>query len=113
MDVRDPPQPGPLNLTEIARQFGGEVAFSGGIDDPHLENYSPQEVRDMVGRAIATLGRPYGTVTLLQPLTPCSLRSRLKTFRNCFTLAMNNESGTFVFNGQWRNRTLRLFTQAA
>lgn len=60
MDVRDPPQPGPLNLTEIARQFGGEVAFSRGIDDQHLENYSPQEVRDMVGRAIATLGRPYG-----------------------------------------------------
>ena len=60
VDVLDPMQPGPLNLAEVARQYGGKVAFSGGIDDQRLEDYSPGEVRDMVRRTIDTLGRPYG-----------------------------------------------------
>lgn len=59
-DVLDPMQPGPLNLADVARQFGGKVAFSGGIDDQRLEDYSPPEVRDMVRRTIDTLGRPFG-----------------------------------------------------
>lgn len=65
IDVLDPLQPGPLNLAEVARQFGGQVAFSGGINDQLLENYSPQEVKDMVRRAIDTLGRPYGNSYIL------------------------------------------------
>jgi uroporphyrinogen decarboxylase len=60
VDILDPLQPGPLNLSEVASQFGGKVAFSGGIDDQRLENYSPQEVKDMVRRTIDTLGRPFG-----------------------------------------------------
>jgi uroporphyrinogen decarboxylase len=60
VDILDPMQPGPLNLTEVASQFGGKVAFSGGIDDQRLEDYSPQEVKDMVRRTIDTLGRPFG-----------------------------------------------------
>ena len=60
VDVLDPLQPGPLNLAEVARQFGGKVAFSGGIDDQRLEDYTPQEVKDMVRRTIDTLGRPFG-----------------------------------------------------
>ena len=60
VDVMDPLQPGPLDLAEVARLYGGKVAFSGGIDDQRLEDYSPQEVKDMVHRTIDTLGRPYG-----------------------------------------------------
>jgi uroporphyrinogen decarboxylase len=65
VDVLDPLQPGPLNLAEVARQFGGKVAFSGGIDDQRLESYTPQEVKDMVRRAIDTLGRPFGNSYLI------------------------------------------------
>jgi uroporphyrinogen decarboxylase len=60
VDVLDPMQPGPLDHAEIARQFGGKVCFSGGIDDQRLEEYSPQEVKDMVRRTVDTLGRPFG-----------------------------------------------------
>jgi uroporphyrinogen decarboxylase len=60
VDILDPLQPGPLNLADVARQFGGKVAFSGGIDDQRLEEYTPREVKDMVRRTIDTLGRPYG-----------------------------------------------------
>lgn len=60
VDILDPLQPGPLNLADVAKQFGGKVAFSGGIDDQRLEEYTPQEVKDMVRRTIDTLGRPYG-----------------------------------------------------
>ena len=65
VDILDPLQPGPLNLTEVARQFGGKVGFSGGIDDQRLEDYSPLEVKDMVRKAIDTLGRPYGNSYIL------------------------------------------------
>jgi uroporphyrinogen decarboxylase len=60
VDILDPLQPGPLNLTEVAGHFGGRVSFSGGIDDQRLENYSPREVKDMVRWTIDTLGRPFG-----------------------------------------------------
>ena len=60
VDVLDPLQPGPLDHAEIARRYGGRVAFSGGIDDQRLEDYSPQQVKDMVRQAIDTLGRPFG-----------------------------------------------------
>jgi uroporphyrinogen decarboxylase len=59
-DVLDPLQPGPMDLNEIARRFGGKVSFSGGIDDQRLEEYTPQEVKDMVRRTIDTLGTPFG-----------------------------------------------------
>ena len=65
VDILDPMQPGPLNLAEVGRQFGGKVAFSGGIDDQRLEDYTPQEVKDMVRRTIDTLGRPYGNSYIL------------------------------------------------
>jgi uroporphyrinogen decarboxylase len=65
VDVLDPLQPGPLNLTEVARQFGGKVSFSGGIDDQRLEDYSPQEVKDMVRSTIDTLGRPFGNAYII------------------------------------------------
>ena len=65
VDVLDPLQPGPVNLAEVARQFGGKVGFSGGIDDQRLEDYTPQEVKDMVRQTIDTLGRPFGNAYLV------------------------------------------------
>jgi uroporphyrinogen decarboxylase len=65
VDVLDPLQPGPLSHEVIARQFGGMVAFSGGIDDQRLEDYTPQEVKETVRRAIDTLGRPFGNAYLI------------------------------------------------
>jgi len=65
VDVLDPLQPGPLNLAEVASKFGGKVSFSGGIDDQRLEDYSPQEVKEMVRRTIDTLGRPFGNAYII------------------------------------------------
>ena len=60
VDVLDPVQPVAMNIEEVARKFGGKISFSGGIDDQRLEDYSPQEVREAVKRAVDTLGRPFG-----------------------------------------------------
>ncbi len=60
LDILDPVQPGPMDLNEVARRFGGHISFWGGIDDQRLESVSPQEVKDMVRRAIDVLGRPFG-----------------------------------------------------
>jgi uroporphyrinogen decarboxylase len=65
VDILDPLQPGPLDLAEIARRFGGKVSFSGGIDDQRLEDYSPQEVKDMVRRTVDILGRPFGNAYII------------------------------------------------
>jgi uroporphyrinogen decarboxylase len=65
VDILDPLQPGPLDLAEVARQYGGKVSFSGGIDDQRLEEYRPQEVKDMVRSTIDTLGRPFGNAYLI------------------------------------------------
>ena len=65
VDILDPLQPGPLNLEEVGRQFGDKVAFSGGIDDQRLEDYSPAEVKDMVRKTKDLLGRPYGNAYIV------------------------------------------------
>jgi uroporphyrinogen decarboxylase len=59
VDVLDPLQPGPLNLADVAANYGGKVAFSGGIDDQRLENYTPSQVKDMVRRTMDTLGHSH------------------------------------------------------
>jgi uroporphyrinogen decarboxylase len=84
VDVLDPLQPGPLNLSEIARQFGGKVAFSGAIDDQHLEDYSPQEVKNMVRRAIDILGRPYGNSYIVAAANAILPSVPLENFRALF-----------------------------
>ncbi len=67
VDVLDPLQPETMDLSEIARRFGGHLAFSGAITDQRLEASTPQEVRDMVRRAMGTLGVPYGNAYLVAP----------------------------------------------
>ena len=67
IDVLDPVQPKAMNLDQVGRQFGGKVAFCGGIDDQRLEDFTPQQVKDSVRHAIDALGRPYGNAYILAP----------------------------------------------
>ena len=73
VDVLDPVQPRAMNIDDVARTFGGKIAFSGGIDDQCLESNTPQQVKDEVRHAIDTLGKPYGNaylVTIANSMTP-------------------------------------------
>jgi len=67
VDVLDPIQPGPLDLNDVAKQFGGRISFCGAIDDQCLATYNPQEVKDSVRKAIETLGRPFGNGYVVAP----------------------------------------------
>jgi uroporphyrinogen decarboxylase len=72
-DVLDPVQPGAMNPREVARRFGGRIAFFGGIDVQALPRASPAQVRDEVHRLLDTLGRPFGNAFVIAPanvLTP-------------------------------------------
>ncbi|MGC8641365.1 MAG: uroporphyrinogen decarboxylase family protein [Isosphaeraceae bacterium] len=67
IDVLDPLQPEAMDLEFVAREFGGHVAFSGGISDQKLAALSPQEVSDHVRRSIDTLGRRCGNAYIAAP----------------------------------------------
>jgi uroporphyrinogen decarboxylase len=67
IDVLDPLQPEAIDQAEIARQFGGKVAFCGGISDQKLAVLTPQETRDHVRRTIDTLGARCGNAYLVGP----------------------------------------------
>jgi len=73
LDVLDPVQPGAMDIDEVAREFGGHVSFSGGIDVQRLHGSTPGEVRDEVRRTIDVLGRAFGDGLIVGPsnaLTP-------------------------------------------
>jgi len=73
IDVLDPVQPGAMDLEEVARRFGGRVAFSGAVDLQRLHLSTPPQIRDAVRRTIDTLGRHFGGGFLVGPanvLTP-------------------------------------------
>lgn len=68
VDILDPIQPLAMDVQEMARQFGGRVAFSGGVDDQELLcRGTPQVVKDTVCDLIDTLGRPFGGRYLIAP----------------------------------------------
>jgi uroporphyrinogen decarboxylase len=67
VDVLDPVQPGAMDINQVAQEFGGDISFSGAIDDQRLDDYTPQEVREAVCRAIESLGRPFGNGYLVGP----------------------------------------------
>jgi uroporphyrinogen decarboxylase len=72
-DVLDPIQPVAMDAREIARQFGGRIAFYGGINTQELAGYTPEQVKDEVRRLIDTLGTPFGNAYMIAPanvLTP-------------------------------------------
>jgi len=68
VDILDPIQPVAMAPKEMARQFGGQVTFSGAIDDQELLcRGTPQQVKDTVRELIDTLGRPFGGRYLIAP----------------------------------------------
>lgn len=67
VDIIDPLQPETMDLSHVARQFGGKVAFSGGISDQRLATQTPAQVRDEVRRAIDLFGAPYGNAYVVAP----------------------------------------------
>ncbi|HOD48762.1 MAG TPA: uroporphyrinogen decarboxylase family protein [Candidatus Hydrogenedentes bacterium] len=68
LDVLDPVQPGAMDIEELARDFGGQLAFSGAVDVQELLVHgSAEQVKDEVRRIIDILGRPFGGALLLGP----------------------------------------------
>jgi uroporphyrinogen decarboxylase len=67
VDVLDPIQPGAMDIAQVGRQFGGQISFCGGIDDQRLEEYTPEEIRQVVRRTIDTLGTPFGNAYIGAP----------------------------------------------
>jgi uroporphyrinogen decarboxylase len=67
VDVVDPLQPEAMDLKRIAREFGGKVAFSGGISDQELVAFTPAQVRDHVRRTIETIGKASKNAYIVAP----------------------------------------------
>ncbi len=87
VDILDPVQPKAMDLDDVGKQFGGRIAFSGGIDDQRLEDLTPQQVKDAVRHAIDALGKPFGNAYILAPanvITPTVPFENLKAlFEAC------------------------------
>lgn len=68
LDVLNPLQPGAMNLPRVARNFGGQVSFFGGIDDQSLLiKGTPEQIKEEARRTVDTLGRPYGNAFIIAP----------------------------------------------
>jgi hypothetical protein len=70
-----------MDLQGVAREFGGHVAFWGGLDDQASSTRTPQQVRDHVRWTIDTLGRPFGNAYFVRmsnqpPEIPRTISSR-------------------------------------
>ena len=60
-DLLHPLQPSSMDLAEIARTFGGQICFGGGIDvQGLLPAAKPGEVADEIRRVIDLLDGPLG-----------------------------------------------------
>lgn len=73
VDVVDPIQPDAMDLKALAREFGGKVAFSGGISDQRLARQTPSQVKDEIRATKALLGTAFDNAYLVAPsnmLTP-------------------------------------------
>lgn len=65
VDIIDPIQPEAMDINLVAREFGGKVAFFGGLSDQRIAAYTPAQVRDEVLRTIDVLGAPYGNAYII------------------------------------------------
>jgi uroporphyrinogen decarboxylase len=84
LDVLDPIQPGAMDPVAIAREFGGRLAFCGGIDDQKLATRSPGEVRHEVRRTIDTLGRPFDNSLIVSPANVMTPEIPIENLRALF-----------------------------
>lgn len=67
IDVIDPLQSEALDLAWLAREYGGKVAFAGGLPEQTLAHLTPAGVRDEVHRTIDLLGPAFGNALILAP----------------------------------------------
>lgn len=84
VDALDPVQPGAMDAAEVARRFGGRIAFCGSIDDQHLLSTTPAEIRDAVRRTIDQLGRPFGNALVVGPANILTPEAPLENLRALF-----------------------------
>jgi uroporphyrinogen decarboxylase len=68
LDVLDPIQPIAMDIDEVARHFGGHIAFCGTVDVQQLMVFgTPREVKDAIRRTIDVLGKPFGNALIVGP----------------------------------------------
>jgi uroporphyrinogen decarboxylase len=67
VDVIDPLQSEALDLAWVAREFGGRVAFAGGLPEQTLPILTPPQVRDEVRKLVDLLGSPFDNALILAP----------------------------------------------
>jgi uroporphyrinogen decarboxylase len=67
IDVIDPLQPEAMDLSKVALEYGGKVAFCGGISDQRLWSQTAAQVRDEVRRTIDALGTPFSNAYIIAP----------------------------------------------
>lgn len=68
VDTLDPVQPGAMDIDQMAREYGGKLAFSGAIDVQELlASGTPRQVRDEIRRILDTLGKPFGGALAICP----------------------------------------------
>ncbi len=68
VDILDPVQPGCMEVQELARRFGGRIAFSGAIDIQGTMVFgTPADVRSEVHRLMDVLGAPFGNAFVIGP----------------------------------------------
>ncbi len=65
--VIDPLQSEALDLPWVAREFGGRVAFAGGLPEQTLPILTPDQVRDEVRKLVDLLGAPFDNALILAP----------------------------------------------
>ncbi len=85
LDVLDPLQPGPMNIRQMAKEFGGHITFHGAIDDQHLlTSSSPQQIKDNIRGLVDTLGRPFGNGFVLSPANSLPPETPIENLRALF-----------------------------
>lgn len=67
VDVVDPLQPEAMDIAKVAREFGGKVAFCGGLSDQRIVTNKPAQVKDEVRKTIDILGHRFKNAYIVAP----------------------------------------------
>jgi uroporphyrinogen decarboxylase len=89
IDILDPLQPEAMDVAQVAREFGGKVAFSGGISDQRLVDLSPQEVKDHVRWTIDAVAGPSNNAYIVSPSNMLPPEIPLENLEALFEAAHN------------------------
>jgi uroporphyrinogen decarboxylase len=89
VDVLDPLQPEAMDLAHVAREFGGKIAFCGGISDQEIVTFTPAQVKDHARRTIDTLGKAFGHAYLVGPSNSLPAEVPLENLQALFEACHN------------------------